>query len=166
MLAPQATFHRPSQVFRRVQPLMKIYYRLVGLIFDGTFSVSFACWPLYRYTNICIVFCIIIEFECNFCINSIFGIVSCMSSSLGCEQTVFQCCPDEITPAKGWNYRGCPGIRGERLFVCIVFWPCQSALLFWVLLTYNSASLLNKTNLNFDKLSFTHNISFSKDKFS
>jgi len=28
---------------------------------------------------------------------------------LDCSSSVFGCCPDQLTPASGWNLLGCPG---------------------------------------------------------
>lgn len=35
--------------------------------------------------------------------------VACLCVHVGCVHTLFGCCPDGSTEAKGWNFIGCPG---------------------------------------------------------
>jgi len=38
------------------------------------------------------------------------AILTDYSNVLDCSSSVFGCCPDQLTPASGWNLLGCPGI--------------------------------------------------------
>lgn len=73
---------------------------------EGLYNSLVIC-VLSTEVELCVCFCV-----CVYSYGDLYKvyIFSWRNFCPDCARSVFHCCPDGITPAKGWNYRGCPGI--------------------------------------------------------
>ena len=74
---------------------------------------------------------------------------------LDCSSSVFGCCPDQLTPASGWNLLGCPGTVAAVARMLFIFSTllraslCNHAVAHPLTLLINSGTLLLSACLYF-----------------